>query len=252
MTPVEGEYGLSKSHIASPVARDLMAVPHRRRKLVVSYPPFGPDYHDKNLSAMQRTYTHSEKFPSISFREPSTAESVSAIAFDWNNMKRIFYSSWLQAGTIIKTMDGVFANPPRGANGKVIEDESSLKKALNCAKKVRVGSGIIYLGNRDFGFAEYETFQQGLLDSAAFAGGGLARIIEHTEGPAIKLETLSSRGNYPRGVRIWGFKPTKEPTEKVLSIDSNRGIAGGELLCIYGDNWGGNEGITFGIVDGFN
>ena len=55
---------------------------------------------------------------------------------------------------------------------------------------------------RDFGFAPYETFKQGIQESGDFAKAGLARVLEHTKGTAENLKQISSLKHYKLGINI--------------------------------------------------
>ena len=219
----ETEYGIRKSQVCLPT-RNLLVVPHRGKELIVSHPVFAPNTFDGNVAEMQRTYTHSQDIPQITFREPTTSQSISAVTYHFKKMAKpqIFDSRWLQTGRIVRTNDGVFANPSRDIDGEVTLDESKLKKSLEDMKKIKVGNGYIYLGNNDTGFAEYGTFQTRLQDSETFAQGGLARIIEHTEEQATSLKSISSLSNYQGGVNVWGFELPQKPIKRILSLYSER------------------------------
>lgn len=244
---VETQYGIIKATPSLP-ARDLISVPHKKGILVVSYPAFGPDNYSNNLKEMQRQYSHSKELPKISFREPATSESISAAAYDFKNRVKpeIFDPRWLQVGRIVRTSEGVFANPPVDKQGNPITDEKTLKSILNKSEKVNE----IYLSDNDFGFAPYETFNRGVQDCHTFAQGGLARILEYTEEKeAENLRTIASPKFYKRGVNVWGFDDVKEPILRVASLGSGRGL-GSLRLFVGGDGWdGGSGGFAFGVLD---
>ena len=218
--------------------RDLLRVPYRDGKLVVAYPAFGPNTYKNNLAEMKKDYYHSEQFPNISFTPATTSESISASAYKFGEMakKQIFNPNWLQAGPIVRTSKGVFSNPPRDKDGNPIIDEKILKSYLNGAKKV---NGIYLVESpRDFGFAPYETFSQGVQDSKEFAEGGLARLLEHSEGKvAENLKEISSPKFYPREVNVFGFDKVKEPVLRVAYLDSI-GFFGDGGLHVSGDDSG--------------
>ncbi len=243
----KAQYGVRKAQVVLPT-RDLLIVPHRDGILTVSHPAFGPNTYNRNLTEMQRTYVHSKELPQISFQEPTTSESISAVKYKFRKRTKfkIFDSNQLQAGRILRTSEGVITNPPRNQKGEVILDMKILKEHIDNAKKIKVGNSHIYLGNKDFGFAPYETFQIDMQECAAFAEGGLARVIEHSAKPAKKLRSIASPNNYPRGVNVWGFEPTNKPVERVLNLDST-GDCGGGRLGVFG-NWNGNNGgYAFGV-----
>src|SRR3989338_5907509 len=133
----------------------LLPVQHRGRELLASYPAFGPDFFHRNVAEMQRTYAHSQKLPQITFREPTTSQSVSIANYGFGSDREvdarrdIFDQKWLQAGRIARTNEGVIANPPRDANGNVILDMAALKRHIDQARKIKVENGYIYLGSND-------------------------------------------------------------------------------------------------------
>jgi len=231
--------------------RNLLVVPHRNEKLQVSYSAFGPDFFIKNIREMQKSYSHLTIGEKISFKEPTTSESISATAYDFGNLAKpeIFDSSWLQLGYIIKTSEGVFANPPKDSQGKTIMDEEILKNYLNKSKKI---NGIwLYNGKdaRDFGFASYETFKQGVQECDSFAKSGLARLLEHTkEKTAGNLREIAPPKFYKRGVNVRGFDSVKEPILRVAGLVSIRGFDD-YRLNVDGDIWDEDEdGFAFGVL----
>ena len=241
----ESQYGITKATPFFPV-RDLLRVPHRGGILVVSWPAFGSDTYSNNLKEMSGNYSHSTDLPKISFREPTTSESISVAAYKFSKLVKpeIFDSRWFQAGCIVRTSEGVFVNPPKNPKGKPIKDEQVLKQYLKDAKKVNG----IYLLDNDFGFAPYEKFKTGVQDAGDFAEGGLARVLEHT--PAKKAENLGeilSKKNYKLGVNVWGFKPVSEPVLRVAGFSSDSGAVG-DRLNVDGD-WLDYIGCVFGVLD---
>ena len=243
MEQTEQKYGVRKATLPS---RDLLVVPHRCRELVVSHPAFGPNTYTRNLAKMGKTYAHSAERPAISFREPTTSESISASAYEFETRAKpeIFDPRWLQAGRIARTSEGVFANQPRGVNEETLK--SHLARARNVNGIWLLPNGVIE-GVQDFGFAPYESFQTGVQDCDTFAQSGLARVIEHTDGSAVNLRAIASPKNYKRGVNVWGFEPTKELTERLLCLDSDRNLVDGRLN-VDGDDWSGNcSGYSFGV-----
>ena len=249
----ESEYGIAKAAPSLP-ARDLLRVPHRGKVLVVSWPPFGPNTYARNVEQMPGPYSNSADLPVISFRPATTAESISVAAYKFKSMAKpeIFEPRWLQAGRIVRTSEGVYVNPPI-KEGNPVTDESELKSLLDGGKKIKVGEGNIYFMQapeiRDFGFAEYESFKQGVQDSGDFAKGGLARILEHTmDCPAPNLRKISSSEHYKRGVNVFGLDEVSEPVVSVVSLYSDRYIGGGRL-DVGGFDWDGDDGSAFGVFD---
>lgn len=240
----ETDYGV-RGATPSLLARDLLRVPHKGGTLVVAYPAFGPSYFNDNVKEMQRKCSHSEELPQISFREPTTAESTSAAVFDFEHLAKpeILDPRWLQLGRIVRTSEGVFANPPKDAQGNPTIDEKTLKRLINNARKVNG----IYVAENDFGFAPYGTFQRGVQEGGDFAEGGLARVLEHTEGnKAENLGIITSPKFYKKGVDVYGFGEVKEPVSRVAGLGSGGSL--GVRLVVDGGYWGGN-GCAFGALD---
>ena len=248
------EYGVRKAQVVLPT-RDLLVVPHRGVSLAVSHPAFGPNLYSNNVNEMRKTCTHSKELSQISFREPTTSESVSAAAYDFDKMAKpqILDTRWLQAGRIIRTNKGVIVNPILDSQGKAVLNSGDLEAIKTNSRKIQVGKGHIYLGTNDFGFAEYGTFQTGLQECDAFAQGGLARVIEHTKGVAPNLRAIASPVNYPNGVNVWGFESPKEPIQGVLGLSLARSLGSGRL-GVTGGGWVGgygggvDVGYAFGVL----
>jgi len=253
------KYGITKAHL--PPTRDLLRVPHKEGILTLAYPAFGPNTYRENLKTMSGNYSHPQTGKKISFREPTTSESISAAVYDFENLvkPKIFDSRWLQIGYIVITPEFVVANPPKDKGGNIIiTDEKILKSYLNNSKKV---NGIwLYNGEdaRDFGVAPYETFERGIQDGGKFAEGGLARILEHTKEKVAKnLKVISSSKNYPKGVNVWGFDEVKEPVSRVgvnvlrvAVLYSGQNLVGSAPyngLSISG-SWSDPNGFAFGMA----
>ncbi len=239
------KYGIIKAKFPQ---RDLLRVPHRKGVLTVAYPAFGPDYFKNNIEEMQKDYSHPQTGKRISFTEPTTSKSISAAAYDFENMAKpkIFNPHWLQTGYIVRASEFVVVNPPKDAQGNPIIDEQTLKSYLN--KSIKVNG--IYLGENDFGFAPCETFERGVQDSGKFAEGGLARILEHTrEKIAKNLKVISSLKNYPKGVDVLGFDQGKKPILTVVNLYTSRhfGFGGSRLNVSIGERYN-YEGLAFGLL----
>lgn len=226
------------------------------RNLIVSLDVFGPTYFEENIKEMQKSYFHPQTGETITFREPTTTESVLIASYDFENRAkpRIFDPKWLQIGRIVRTSEGVFANPPKDTQRNTIIDEKILKSYLNKVKPVKVGKGKIYIVSdtenlKDFGFIEYDSFKRGVQDCDEFVNGGLARILEHSE-ESKNLKSISSPKFYKRGVNVWNFDKVKQPVLKVVSLDSDRNLDGGRLdvdddgRCDYYVG-----GFAFGVLD---
>ena len=192
-------------------------------------------------------FYHSDELPRLRFRPATTSESVSAADYRFEELAKleIFDPSWLQLGWIVRTSEGVFVNPPRDTNGNPITNEAELKAYLDNCRKVNG----IYLGDNDFGFAPYGTFEKGVQESGVFAEGGLARVLEHSdEKTAPKLRDISSSKNYSRGINVYGFDPVDEPVLRVSALYSGRDFDGG--LYVNGNDHGdGSYGYAFGVKD---
>ena len=241
------EYGLRKAFRRENPEIDLLIVPHKGSPLVVGYPAFGSGLYGNNISQMQRRYFHSEAQPNISFRPLTTAESISVAAYKFSSRAKpaVFDPSLLQTGYVLRTNGGVWANS-LDAQGRLIQDESVLKQHLSRCEKIRVGEAHIYLGENDFGFAEYGTFEQGVQDCDTFADSGLARVLEHTKGRAENLRTIASPKLYNQGVNVFGFNPTSEFTYRVARLGSYWGVDGGRLYVVGYDWLVDDVGCAFG------
>ena len=247
-TQLESRYGIIKAKSSLP-QRDLLVVPHKGGDLIVGYPAFGPDSYPNNLGEMQKKYSNTGKYPVVSFREPTISESVSAAAYNFRDMakKQILDLRWLQLGRIVRTSEGVFANPPKDDQGKIIIDEQVLKSFLNGAEKVNG----IYLATdpraRDFGFAPYSSFTSGIQDASDFEEGGLARLLENTEEKsAHNLGEIASKRNYKSGVNVFRFDKAEKPALRVASLYSDRDFVNGRLNV---DGWYVGGGCAFGVLD---
>ena len=239
---METEYGIIKQPRPQPQypVRELLVVPHKGEKLQVSYPAFGQGYFKNNIAEMQKFYSHPITGERISFREPTTSESISAAAWNFKELakREIFDPRWLQLGYLIRTQDGVFTNTKE-------LDEKVLKSYLDKAEKV---NGIYFIDDKT-AYAPYETFKQGIYENLdEFAECGLARLLEHTkEKTAKNLREIASPKFYKNGVNILGFDSVKEPILSVAGLSSN-GLVGG-WLDVGGFDWGGGDGgCAFGVL----
>jgi hypothetical protein len=127
----KAKFGVIKA--TSPLsARDLL-YPIEGEDFAVSYPAFGSSTYSDNLKEMQGDFSCLPNHPKISFREPTTRESILAASYDFENLAKpqIFDPAWLQAGRIVRTSEGVFANPPKDKQGEPIMDEKMLKSYLD-------------------------------------------------------------------------------------------------------------------------
>jgi hypothetical protein len=214
----EVEYGITNAKPLHPIS--LLRVPHQGRRLTVGFPPFEPEDYQMVGRNMRDRYFHSNELPEVSFEELTTAESISVVAYDVADAKaRIFHPSLLRLGPIVSASEGIFVNPPKDQLGKFILDGDRLKKRLNKAEKV----GKVWLGEKDFGFAPYETFKLGPQTTDEFVFGGLAIILEHTCGDkAEKLAIIASPEFFQNGVSVEGFDGTEKSILKYVSLNSGR------------------------------
>lgn len=245
-------YGIIESAKPKAPPINLLRVPHKNSVLIVGHPAFSPRTFDNNIAEMQKKYSHDSKYlhlEEFSFDEPTTSESISAAAYKFAELAKpsIFDPRFFQTGRIVRTSDGVYANPPRDQNGKPVTDETILRKLRDSSKKING----IYLGENDFGFAPYESFTQGVQEAGTFVEGGLAKVLYHTdEKTAKKLADIASPKFYNRGVNVWGFEPIDKATSKVASLGSGV-YSDGDLLYVSGNDWdGGNGGCAFGVYRG--
>lgn len=242
--------------------RRLREVPHKDGNLIVSHFAFGYNPYLNNLAEMNKSYSNPDTGKRILFREPTTAESISIAHYGFGSegevdVKRdIFYHNLLQIGRMVKTSEGVYANPPKDEKGNPTIDEKILKSFLDKSKKV---NGIwLYLGDdpnaRDFGFAPQESFEfvRGNLCYPTFAKGGLARVLEHTkETTAENLSEIASYKNYSGGVNVYGFYCVKDPILMVAVLSTSRGVDDAEYLTVtecFVDGDRGGIGYTFGVL----
>ena len=221
--------------------RNLLVVPHKRKRLIVTLDAFGGDTYLNNLREMKKTYPYPNSWEEMSFRGLTTSESISAAAYKFpTRAKKIFDYRFLQAGYVLRTAEGVWVNP-LDEEGNPIIDESALKEKLKNFNKIKVRNGHIYLGRNDFGFAEYETFEQGIQYCDNFVGSGLARVLEHTAGEAKTLKIIADEKNYPWGIGVWGFDFTVEPSLEVARLSSGRKNISGDRLFVgsWADDYSG-------------
>ena len=222
----------------------LREVPDRGVDLVVAV--FGPEKnYRQNLNMMQRNFSCLPRYPKITFRSATSAESISAAVHDFKHLAKpqIFDPRYLQID-YVSAPEGVFANTKE-------TDKSTLISLLGKCTKV---NGIyLYQGDdpqlRDFGVAPYETFEQGVQDCDTFARSGLARVLEHTEKDvANSFKEIASPRFYKRGVNVFGFDEVKKPIQKVAALLFYRRVGSGMLFV---DGYGWNDdygGFAFGVL----
>ena len=243
------EYGIIKPAKPEFEPRELFVVPHNEQPLITSR--FGRNTYRANQQEMQKDFSCLPQHLQISFRPATISESISAAAYDFENLAKpqILDSAWLQLGYIGRTPEGVFTNLPKDEQGNLITDEDTLKSLLDHAEKVKVGKAHIYLADNGLAFAEYDTFETGVQESQVFAEGGLARVLEHTEKPAESLARISNQNLYKLGVNVWGFDSTEELAVRVAGLDSDW-ASDGDRLLVGGNDWDdSNRGCAFGVLN---
>jgi len=223
---------------------DLLEVPHNGGKLIVNYPAFGPNTQKVNVRHMMRRYTNSTDFRDITFRNPTTSESISAIHYIFENIIGEsegqgtfdgFSSINFGIGLIYTDKDGIYVNLGGNSIG-------------TCMKESEKVNGI-HLGENDFGFAPYDSFQEGTQDVDTFSRGGLARILEHTEGKvAEKLRDIASPKFYKNGV-VAPFNSTNRVRNGVVYLESSHSGMRGSRLNVSLDFKSKNKGIAFGVLE---
>jgi len=243
-------YKIQRPKTLLPV-RTLVTIPYEGKDFTFAFPAFGPDYFSNNIQKMKEKYSHPETGEAISFRQPTTPESiaVASFAFQHNNeefasVKRdIFDPLWLQLGYLVKTNDGVYINPTLNEKGIASTNKFELKKLRERSEKVND----IYLGKNNFAFAPYESFKTGEQSHQEFLEGGLARALEGTPNKkAENLAHIASSQCYKHGVYVYGFDPVSKPMLRVASMGSDRDVDE-DRLGVSGD-WN-NDSYVFGVFD---
>jgi len=196
----------------------LLKVPHKGKALFSSYPYFGLRDSVENLGRMKEPYPHPETGEKISFREPTTSESVSIISYNSGSLeeKKALAMRNINLGRILRASEGVYVNPPKDKEGNFLTDEKTLKSFFKSENK----NNGIYLLDNDFGFAPYETFKQGEQNYLTFIEGGLARLLEHTdEKKAKNFERIVSKSLLETSADVRRFDASKEPALKFAKFD---------------------------------
>ena len=234
------KYGVIRQPIYPWEIRELLVVPHKDKSLTVSWSAFGPESYLKNVESMTgdfynqsphyRPFSHPQTGGIIHFTPVTTSESISILAYEsdrWREYKfaevckpEIFSEKGLQLGTIVKTKEGVFVNPPKERGGNPTTNSLTLKEYLDKSKKM---NGIWLYDKKDapdFGFAPYETFEQKVQDWNTFVQGGLARVLEHTsEKIAQKFMKIVVPEIYKQGIDFYGFDEVEKPVLTVVLLD---------------------------------
>ncbi|MAE49559.1 hypothetical protein CMI48_01895 [Candidatus Pacearchaeota archaeon] len=198
---------------------------------------FGPETLDPNEANMQKHYWHSAKQPDVTFEPLTSSEQIQAMAYDIKSaQEKILNPGTLQLARIARTPQGVAVN---------VRSEAEFKKKLEQAEKIPFSNGHIYLGEQDFGFAEYDSFTRGIQEAGKFASEGLANILEHTKGTALNLKELASDEQYTNGVHVGGFDIPQETLLRVVRLSADTGF---RQLRV--DGYGRSDGYDFGFVFG--
>ena len=268
MKIMEAGYELIETNPKAPI-KNLIRILRGDKELITSLDVFGPDYFRNNIAKIQEAYSRPQTGEIINFREPTTAESILAASYDFENrVKRMIsnprwlqdgrmeitsYPKFLQLGRIVKTSEGVFANPPKDENGNPVTNEDELKSYLNRAKPIKVDKGRIYIVSdseqlRDFGFADYDSFERGPQDYDTFLQGGLARVLEHTEKPAEAFSQIVSKENYPMGVKVCDFDSVERPALILVLLDAVGYSDDDFRLNVNGEDLR-NVGYAFGVLN---
>jgi|SRR3989338_5057336 len=222
----------------------LFEIKHGDRKFVIERPPYREHEYLKTIDKIEKTHYYVDG-KKVFLREPTTAESILAMTYDSDSVSELTLADWscVRFGSIVRTPEGVFANPPRDANGKHITNENSLKALLNGAKKAEG----IYLCEKDFGFAPYETFVLGRQEADCFVLGGLARVLEHEEKIANNLRKIISLNFHIKdSVEVYSFERVKEPVLGSFGMGSDFDL-GIYWTVAYSKDWGG--GFSWGVLN---
>jgi hypothetical protein len=194
--------------------------------MFVTYFFSNPDFFDRNqCSGVQQVF----------FTDPATNDSISIAARRFGEFFKplVFDPALLHAGRYVKTSEGIYVNPPRDADGNHVVDESALKVCLNGARK----SKGIYLAENSFGFAPYGSFKRGDQARWEFFTGGLARVLEASQGRS--ADNLRSISEFYERVDVRGFDPVENSTLSVVSLGSQWHFLR-QTLCVDGKFWSRN------------
>ncbi len=233
--------------------RTLVTIPYQSGSLTFTPQVFGPDYFANNVSQMRKDYQHPYSGEKISFKEPTTPQSLAIASFMFANRdkatefagirKEVSDPRWLQLGNIIRTSEGVYAgNLPRDGKGEIILDNDELRSHWNKLKPV---DGI-YLTPQGLAFTEYG-FKTGEQSHEDFSEGRLARVLAASTAKPTMLKSIANNSEYPKGVYVYNFDKVRQPTLAVVGLGSGRGIRGGGLDV--DGYWDGSYGCAFGVFD---
>ena len=243
---------------------DLLLAAHNGKDL--AFAKFGTDYYSKNVVAMSQHYRHFSSFGSfhnLTFRPATTSESISAVApiFEFERKQMNSFRA-LQVGMVVKTDEGVYINPPLGANYnktprsglrqlmdwfsgvEELPADALLKQLRDKAKSCNG----IRLGENDFAFVPYEALIEGKQDAGEFAESGLARGLEHTESRHAPI--LTSMVLAYDGVDVDYFHCPGFDTVLIYPYEKRLHILGGSALRRNGAHgWPNNQGFIIGLSD---
>ncbi|MFH0906228.1 MAG: hypothetical protein V1824_02740 [archaeon] len=219
---------------------EVLVIPHKFGTLSLVHPVFGPNNYRTNTTNIQKLDSiRSSKVligEEVYFRPATIDESISAIEYNFGEIAKpeILDRKWLQAGSIVKTSEGIITNITE-------TDREKLKKMLGKSKKINQ----IYFLEGQCAFVPYEHIKQGIQESREFAEGGLARALEHTSGEmALKLKELSSPKFCLEGVEVCGFDPVEKPVLKIVGLACSMG----KLVINGNEEIQDNGGYVFGVI----
>lgn len=206
----------------------MMIRPHNGKEVRIAN--FSGTYYGA-IEDMNKHYWHSEDFSDITFAPVTTVESLSYATFGMteNRCLPLFCCDDLNAGIFVRTPEGVYINPGKAI--KQVEKKHYLdhfnlkldmKYLINQREKATKVNGI-YLGENDFAFAPWKSFNNEREQSPKeFAEGGLARAIEHTsEKIAEKLYKVAS--SYRSTTYVMWFEIPKKPVIGQVHLGSKDG-----------------------------
>ncbi len=201
--------------------------PHNGKEVMIAN--FRGTYYGA-IEDMNKHYWHSEDLSDITFAPVTTVESLSYETFGRENLGwPLFCCDDLNAGIFVRTPEGVYINP--GKTVKQVERKNSwdslhLKLDMNALRNLKDKAtkiNGIYLGENDFAFAPWRSFNNEREQSPKeFAEGGLARAIEHTsEKIAEKLYKVAS--SYKSTTYVMWFEIPKKPVIGQVHLGSKDG-----------------------------
>jgi len=223
--------------------KDLILVTGRSTKILAA--EFGPNFHQANLREIEQEYNHSQEYPVITFRGPSTQESlkIASQRFEARAKQFLDANCTLQLGKVVITEDGIYTNMTE-------TNPYALKRKLNNIMSIRG----IYLINDTQAFIPYEAFWVGKYKNEDFVRSALARGLEHTDQRRAKsLEDIASKSHYPNGVLVKLFHPEgSNPTVNLVELEAGTMSDAGALTLNFAKKNQSSDfprkGYTFGIL----